>query len=266
MKTDDIYRLWPGLAPSAGKSSDAGKQGGASAQAGKLPDWVPVWARDWGPVQWMASSFAGLVLLHIILAGPFLVLLGWLGFRVTKKGDAKDEKSKTSDSSGLMTLIILALIAWGGYVAYDKYVVNASPDAPLVKPMPAISAQNAGNYEVHINTYVDMPHVVASRQSFSCKLGQGSYVTESVRLTVVCPQGTDLDITLDGRCASNAKGTERVCRGNFATKYGHAGVYVAEWNPTRQLLEVSLKDVDAEWKLPQSHAIGTLLIKEVKVK
>lgn len=62
--------------------------GGREGKSQEVPDWVPEFARDWGPVQWIFGTIGGVALLHVVGWPIFIALIGLFGYKLGKKKEA----------------------------------------------------------------------------------------------------------------------------------------------------------------------------------
>ncbi len=254
------------------KSIRGRKSGTSLTPDGNLPGWVPAWAREWGPVQWMAGSALGLVVMHVLLWSPFLALLAWLGFKVgTKDDDTKvvAKKVVSSDGVSVTTLVVLALLLAGGYYWYQSANDPTKVHAPII-PTPTItygddtSTRDASKWKVQftdlLGNFPQAPH----SGKFEGYLTRGSYATSGIDMVISFGAGQNYDLKLfDGACVPGKGYVPRKCSGNWDAGYGRAGVFDAEWSPQGDNLRVKLYDTPHLWEVQKkklSHHAELLIV------
>lgn len=160
----------PTASPPSHKEGAGGYRHGGNPHAGKTPEWFPSWARDWGPLQWMLGTIGGGVLLHVLLWGPFVVLLGWLGFKIGKKNNEGTvatttkvvEKTKVAGTIFGLTFFEWAVgvaVIWLGLSIYVGTAISSVED--FRKTPKHMAAEKVAGYPGQFFTMDELPQWVA---------------------------------------------------------------------------------------------------------
>lgn len=204
------------------------------------PAWLPEFMRDWGPVQWILGTAGGLLLLHLVLAAPFVALLGWLGFRITKK-DKKDEGATTGT---VVIAGVLALLGAGVYTFSDDlgkwwHDTMECPGCVAAAPFSIGDPRSTNNKR---------PEAVIARAGYDAiglfrrdatnpiafPVKGGAQLRDDVVNVAICAtefcRASDPvsagDLQLVGNCERLVTLTERTCRGVWTLTHDRLGSFV----------------------------------------
>ena len=241
-----------------------------------LPEWVPSWAREWGPMQWMGSSLLGLVVLHLVLAAPFIALLSLFGVKISKKDDTAEKKTTTkatesSDWSGAKKLLVVAALGVGGYMAWNSQTVvemTGRDGSDVYTPtviLPSMTELNRANFTAefkHLNAHIDLPQRLWHGKSIDITHDASITLKDGVDVMLAFGEGNrGLDMYLtEAKCAPVSNRVPYVCEGMWRTKQGSSplqGYFRGAWNTQGTIFLVKLYKEDH--KVENAYAIAEVM-------
>ena len=184
----------------------------------------------------------GLTLVHIIPLLLIPIILGTLSYKLIKVKIDKDGKKVETDAitgkyNGVMWLILIAIIGYGGYYYWDSPIVAKmlGNDGSRVQTTttfnPSLSALEVDKWKAQYsskNFHIQMPQDVWHGQFVEIR--KGSYVADAVNFVLFDRNDQSLAISYSGNCVAGTKYVRKMCDGYWNAGQGMTGVFRLLWD------------------------------------